>query len=68
MGNKLEGKMNIDELKQAKELLYKQISPKLTGKKEQSLLISSIADLQLLIKRLENPEKSKKMDKLVNGI
>lgn len=58
--------MNIQELKQALELLYKQISPKLTGTKENSLLINCVADLQILIKRLENPERTKKLDKLCN--
>jgi hypothetical protein len=58
--------MNIQELIQAKELLYKQISPKYINTKEQSLLISCVADLQNLIKRLENPINAKKLDKLCN--
>ena len=58
--------MNLPELIQAKELLYKQISPKLIGTKEQSILINCVADLQIIIKRLENPEQAKKLDKLCN--
>ena len=58
--------MNLQELKQSLELLLKQISPKLLGTKEQSLLISCVADLQNLIKRLEEPDRAKYLDKLCN--
>jgi len=59
--------MNIDNLKSALEVLLKELSPKNIGTKNQTLLINSIADLQILIKRLDNPIKTIKLDKQVNG-
>ena len=58
--------MNIDNLKSALEILLKELTPKNIGTKNQSLLVNSISDLQILIKRLENPDKSKHIDKLTN--
>lgn len=59
--------MNIDNLIQAREILRKEINIKDSNTKNFSLLIDSINSLDILIKRLENPIKAIKLDKLVNG-
>ena len=59
--------MNIENLNNAKEILLREISVKATGLKEQSELITIIADLELLINHLTNPEKADKIKRLCIG-
>ena len=56
--------MNLTNLKSILEQLKKEIDPKLVGTKEQSLLIAAEEDVRMLINRLENPEKTKRLEKL----
>jgi hypothetical protein len=56
--------MNIDNLKKALEILRKEINIKDSNTRNFHILIESIAELGLLIKRLENPKKTIKLDKL----
>jgi hypothetical protein len=60
--------MEITNLKTAWKLLKEESilnCLKLYGTKEFSLLVESITNLEILIKRLENPDKYKKLDKLM---
>jgi len=60
--------MNIDNLKTAWKLLKEESilnCLKLYETKEFSLLVQSITNLEILIKRLESPDKYKKLDKLM---
>jgi hypothetical protein len=59
--------MEIENIKTALEILNKEISPKLLGTKELNLLANIVSELELLKNRLEDPKKSKKLDKLANG-
>ena len=56
--------MNIQEIIQARELLYKQISPKNIGTSEQSFLIDAISSLDSIINIFNNPIKYKRNMKL----
>ena len=60
--------MNLDNLKTAWKLLKEESilnCLKLYETKEFSLLVQSITNLEILIKRLENVEKYKRLDKLM---
>ena len=62
--NQISIQMNTQELRLALDLLLKQVSPKATGSKQQHRLINLIADLQILIKEIENPEKINKLRRM----
>jgi phosphoglucomutase len=51
-------------LNEARDKLRKKISPKLTGTKIQHELITSINELDKLIRYLENPEKINKLRRM----
>ena len=60
--------MEINNLKTAWKLLKEESilnCLKLYETKEFSLLVESITNLEILIKRLENPDKYKRLDKLM---
>lgn len=56
--------MNINKLKEAREILRKEMNIKDSGTRNFSFLIDSINSLDILIKRLSNPKKHLKLDKL----
>ena len=56
--------MNLNNLKPILENLKKEIDPRLVGTKEQSILIEAVENLRNLISRLENPERTKRLEKL----
>ncbi len=56
--------MNLENLKNALNILENEVSPKLIGTKELTLLSDSINNLQNLIRRLENPEKVKRRERM----
>ena len=59
--------MEINNLIQAREILRKEINIKDSGTKNFSELINSINCLDILIRRLKDPIKAKRLDKLTNG-
>lgn len=59
--------MEINNLIQAREILRKEMNIKESGTKNFSLLIDSINSLDILIRRINFPDKAKHIDKLTNG-